>query len=93
MVLQFVENLPFLRLFTQKISDEERMHEERLSALKESIENSKKKLRLAHDNFNNVLEPKLIDFYIYEIQAEQNRYEQLLFEYRTEEQRYIHASK
>ena len=91
MVLQLAESLPFLGMFSQKISPEERLHEKKLSALKEEIEDSKVKLRFAHENFNNVCEPKLIDFYIYKIQSEQSRYEQLLLEYREEEQRYIHS--
>lgn len=92
MVMQLAERLPIFRSFLQKASLEDKLHEERLSALRESIENSKQKLNFAYDNFNNVIEPKLIDFYVYKIQSEQSRYEQLLSEYRTEELRYIHSS-
>lgn len=60
----------------------ERIHEKRLNDLKSSIEQAKTELNCAMENFNNVTEPKLIDFYIYKIQSEQNRYEQLLSEYK-----------
>lgn len=92
MVLQFAESLPFFKIFSEKISEEERLHEEKLRSLKEGVESCRQKLRFAHENFNNVSDPKMIDFYIYKIQSEQSRYEQLLFEYRTEEQSYIHSS-
>ena len=82
-------NMQFFRLFTKRVSLEAKLHQEKLESLRLSIEDSKSKLRLAHENFNNVTEPKLIDFYIYKIQAEQSRYEQLLKEYRLEEQQYI----
>lgn len=55
----------------------------RLEALKENIHITNSEIRAAMENFNNVTEPKLIDFYIYKIQSEQNRYEQLLIEYKT----------
>ncbi len=92
MVMQAAQKLPFFRWFAQKISEEERLHEEKLQNLKKSIDETKEKLRFAHENFNNVSEPKLIDFYIYKIQSEQSKYEQLLFEYRIEESRFIHAA-
>lgn len=92
MVTMAAQKLPFFRLFAQKISEEERLHEEKLQILKKSINETKEKLRFAHENFNNVSEPKLIDFYIYKIQSEQSKYEQLLFEYRTEESRFIHSA-
>ncbi len=47
-----------------------------------SIENAKIEIKLALDNFNNVTEPKLIDFYIYKILSEQTRFEHLLSEYK-----------
>lgn len=53
-----------------------------LVSLRENIEQTKSELNCAIDNFNNVTEPKLIDFYIYKIQAEQNKYDQLLCEYK-----------
>lgn len=55
---------------------------QRLSELKENIEYTKCEMNTALLNFNNVTEPKLIDYYIYKIQSEQNRYEQLLIEYK-----------
>ena len=60
---------------------------ESLSSLRENIEQTKAEMNGAIDNFNNVTEPKLIDFYIYKIQAEQNKYDQLLCEYKTIESR------
>ena len=54
----------------------------RLDGIKSSIEHVKSELYQAMSNFNNVTEPKLIDFYIYKIQSEQTRYEQLLSEYK-----------
>ncbi len=55
---------------------------QKLCELKESIEYTKCEMNSAISNFNNVVEPKLIDYYIYKIQSEQNRYEQLLIEYK-----------
>ncbi|MBR2453010.1 MAG: DUF2508 family protein [Clostridia bacterium] len=51
-------------------------------ALRSSIEHTKANLAYAIENFNNVTEPKLVDFYIYRIQSEQTRFEQLLAEYK-----------
>ena len=92
MTLQFIQALPFLQFTLGKNTIEERLHREKLADLKRNIDDSKEKLLYAQENFNNVTEPKLIDFYIYEIQAEQSRYEQLLIEYRNEELSYIHSS-
>ena len=50
--------------------------------LKSNIEHTKTNLAYAIENFNNVTEPKLVDFYIYRIQSEQTRFEQLLAEYK-----------
>jgi len=47
-----------------------------------NIEHAKAEMHQAMDNFNNVIEPKLIDFYIYKIQSEQTRFEQLISEYK-----------
>ena len=58
-------------------------HEKRIRELKYNIEQTRAEMRLAMDNFNNVTEPKLIDFYIYKIQSEQTRYEQLISKYKT----------
>ena len=57
-------------------------HEKHIRELKSSIEHTKAEMHLAMENFNNVTEPKLIDFYIYKIQSEQTRYEQLISEYK-----------
>lgn len=57
-------------------------HEKRLDELKHSIEHTKSELNCAIENFNNVTEPKLIDFYIYKIQSEQTHYDQLICEYK-----------
>ena len=54
----------------------------KLQTMKEYIEFTKSEIKLAAENFNNVTEPHLIDFYIYKIQSEQNRYQQLLAEYK-----------
>lgn len=84
MTLDLVQNTIFLRLKIKKPTIEDRLHEEKLHILKAEIEDSKTKLKSAQENFNNVTEPKLIDFYIYKIQAEQSRYSQLLSEYRNQ---------
>lgn len=60
----------------------DKIYEKRINELKSNIEDTKSELNLAMENFNNVTEPKLIDFYIYKIQSEQTRYEQLLTEYK-----------
>ncbi len=60
----------------------DKIYEKRINELKSNIEDTKSELNLAMENFNNVTEPKLIDFYIYKIQSEQTRYEQLLSEYK-----------
>ncbi|MBQ9757807.1 MAG: DUF2508 family protein [Clostridia bacterium] len=65
---------PFKDTTTQKDKQRE--------SLKASIEHTKANLAYAIENFNNVIEPKLIDFYIYRIQSEQTRFEQLLAEYK-----------
>ncbi|MBR5155122.1 MAG: DUF2508 family protein [Clostridia bacterium] len=85
MTLELAQNIMFFRFKTQKLTQEDKLHLEKLRLLREDIEDSKNKLKSAQDNFNNVTEPKLIDFYIYKIQAEQSRFSQLLAEYRNEE--------
>ncbi len=86
MTLDLVQNQIFSRLKVQKPTIEDKLHIEKLRLLKLDIEDCKIKLKSAQENFNNVTEPKLIDFYIYKIQAEQSRFSQLLSEYRKEEQ-------
>ena len=56
--------------------------EKRINELKSNIEHTRCEMQLAMENFNNVTEPKLIDFYIYKIQSEQTKYEQLISEYK-----------
>ncbi len=63
----------------------DRTYEIRINELKSNIEDTKAELKLAMENFNNVVEPKLIDFYIYKIQSEQTRYDQLISEYKSME--------
>ncbi len=60
----------------------EEQHLARLQSLKENIDSARDEIRQAIENFNNVTEPKLIDLYIYKIQSEQSRFEQLLSEYK-----------
>lgn len=60
----------------------DKTYESRINELKSNIEHTKAEMHLAMENFNNVTEPKLIDFYIYKIQSEQTRYEQLISEYK-----------
>ncbi len=86
MTLDVAQNSIFSRFQIQKPTAEDKLHAEKLRLLKADIEDSKIKIQTAQENFNNVTEPKLIDFYIYKIQAEQSRFSQLLCEYRKEEQ-------
>ncbi len=85
MTLDLAQNTIFSRFKIRKSTIEDKLHAEKLCQLRQDIEDSKTKLKSAQDNFNNVTEPKLIDFYIYKIQAEQSRFSQLLAEYRKEE--------
>ncbi len=86
MTLDLAQSSVFSRFKTQKATLEDKLHVEKLRLLKSDIDDCKTKLKSAQENFNNVTEPKLIDFYIYKIQAEQSRFSQLLTEYRKEEQ-------
>jgi len=61
---------------------EEEQKRKQLLKLKESIDYTKAEIDSAMQNFNNVKEERLVDFYIYKIQAEQSRYDQLILEYR-----------
>ena len=92
MSAEFVQALPILNFKNRRISEGELLHRKRLEGLKESIEICKEDLAMAQQNFDNVTEPKLIDFYIYRIQSEQSRYAQLLAEYKEEEQSFPPAS-
>ncbi len=67
-------------IYTRKKTNElDRQH---LNELKLCIEQTRAELHCAMENFDNVIEPKLIDFYIYKIQSEQTRYDQLICEYK-----------
>ncbi len=92
MTLELAQNIMFFRSKAQKLTKENKLQLEKLRLLKEDIEDSKAKLKSAQDNFNNVTEPKLIDFYIYKIQAEQSRFSQLLTEYRNQEKILVYSS-
>ncbi len=54
----------------------------KLNSLKDSINLTNSEINSAIDNFNNVTEPCLIDYYIYKIQSEQSKFSQLLSEYK-----------
>ena len=69
------------RVINSKRTD--KAYDDHINRLKANINNAKQELHLAIENFNNVTEPRLIDFYIYKIQSEQTRYEQLLSEYKS----------
>lgn len=92
MSAEFVQALPILNFKNRRVSEGELLHRKRLEGLKESIEICKEDLAMAQQNFDNVTEPKLIDFYIYRIQSEQSRYAQLLAEYKEEEQSFSPVS-
>lgn len=85
-------NVAFTRIINMK-KKQDQIYEKHLSELKSNIEHTKTELNCAMDNFNNVIEPKLIDFYIYKIQSEQNRYEQLLSEYKSYEEEFENNNK
>ncbi len=92
MTLQLSQNLSAFMLRFQKQSQEEKLVAEKLETLKININDSRDKIRSAHENFNNVIDEKMIDFYIYKIQAEQSRYAQLLKEYKEISATYIPSS-
>lgn len=46
--------------------------------LKDDIEKTNQELQMAYTNMQNVTEPDLIDYYIYQTQAAQVRYQYLL---------------
>ena len=89
MTIQLAQNFSALMLRFQKQSQEEKLVAEKLEALKININDSREKILSAHENFNNVIDEKMIDFYIYKIQAEQSRYAQLLKEYKELSATYI----
>lgn len=71
----------FNRIITPK-NKQEKIRENKIKDLISDIEHSKTEMKLAMDNFNNVTEPKLIDYYIYKLQSEQTRFEHLISEYK-----------
>ena len=85
MTLDLAQNSILSRFKAQKSTIQDKLHAEKLRLLKIDIDDCKVKLKSAQENFNNVTDPKLIDFYIYKIKAEQSRFSQLLTEYRLEE--------
>lgn len=60
-----------MRIFSNNISKE-------TSELRNEIEKTKLALESAYSNFENVVDPDLIDCYIYEVNAVQKRYKFLL---------------
>lgn len=60
-----------LKLFSKKINKEDEV-------LKDEIMKTKLALESAYSNFQNVVDPDLIDSYIYEVNAVQLRYKFLL---------------
>lgn len=46
--------------------------------LKENLEQTTRDLRILYNNMSNVLDPDLIDYYIYQTKATQMRYKYLL---------------
>ncbi len=63
-------------------NEQKKQYEKQINQLRSDIEHAKQELQNAMDNFNNVTEPRLIDYYIYKIQSEQTRYEQFISEYK-----------
>ena len=77
--LSAIMNMSFTResMLKRRTEEQQRRY---LGELKNSIEYTKSEIDNAMRNFNNVTEPKLVDFYIYKIQSEQSRYDQLMVE-------------
>lgn len=92
MTLELTQNISALMFKLKGQTKEEKLHAEKLDSLRKNIDDSREKLYSAQQNFNNVTDIKLIDFYIYKIQAEQSRFEQLLKEYKAEELSFIPSS-
>lgn len=62
-----------MRLFQKKLQKSQE-----LELLRAQIQKTKLALDTAYSNFENVVEPELIDCYIYEVNAIQQRYKFLL---------------
>jgi len=79
--LSAIMNMSFSRdsILKRRTEEQQRKY---LGELKGSIEYTKSEIESAMRNFNNVTEPRLVDFYIYKIQSEQSRYDQLMVEYK-----------
>ena len=65
--------LNFMKLFNQSKKDDDAY-----LILKEDIEKTTSDLRAAYTNLENVVDPDLIDYYIYQAKAVQIRYKFLL---------------
>lgn len=63
-----------MKLFNFQKTDEN----EPYLLLKDDIEKTNQELQMAYTNMQNVTEPDLIDYYIYQTQAAQVRYQYLL---------------
>ncbi|SFS01308.1 YaaL family protein [Anaeromicropila populeti] len=62
-----------MKLFKQQIS-----HHREQELLTDQIHKTQIALETAYSNFDNVLEPELIDSFIYEVNAIQQRYQYLI---------------
>lgn len=63
-----------MRLFRNSKNEENPAY----ALLKDDIEKTTRELQMAYTNMQNVVEPDLIDYYIYQTQAAQIRYQFLL---------------
>ena len=70
----FRNPMKFMKLFKLKYAPEE----EPYMILKDNIEKTTLELKHAYNNLENVIEPDLIDCYIYQAKAVQMRYKFLL---------------
>lgn len=65
-------------LFIKKKSPEQLKHDRDMNELKRQIEASQLAITSARNQFEHVIDPTLIDCYIYELNAAQLRYQFLL---------------
>ena len=63
-----------MKLFNSKQSEKSK----RYLLLKDDIEKTTLEIQTAYTNMQNVIDPELIDYYIYQTQAAQIRYQYLL---------------
>lgn len=63
-----------MRFFKSRESEDDKPY----MLLKDDLEKTSQELRMAYTNMQNVTEPALIDYYIYQTQAAQSRYQFLL---------------